>query len=1111
MRSRLYVYGSEVSSVKVKKETARYKPCNVDKQSCGKDILPEGVVIECHFLPAVHPSTSAAEDDNCFRGTSPLDRILSTDPLIQEQQIVTRETNLYDPNSHWDSSNAQYYLFDTYGSSSWNFGNCFLIPSRLPTPSSQFEADASCVISGFPDFHVVLSNGTGWKGSAIPADTISLFRNLESPMFYEFRVLCRKIGRNINHSVGKTMPLLPWNAKQDIQKSSIDMVVLKQILFLLMNNFAGSNYAVFDALFEQIRHFSVSQMQNILDAVPAPYMSAIQQSILTIAIKSNVPRIVQILLERGLDADRVTCRFAHSTFTPLGLACEFGHMDIAIILIKWGVDVNRNYPDNAMKRLLGIGNKYSRRVLPSATCDIFRCLLVAGARIDSSSMLRPEFWKDKSLVDTFVQFSKLPVDKSTSWTVKSAITSAVRYCGLGQAVSAIKKILGDEFYLNSCDPTLVNVCRGLQERAAYEGNKDLIDFLLKAGFIPDRRCLCEAVRGNQHHIVQSFCEAGMNLDCEVYGIGLDFNESHEASYLSYGHQYAGYFPADVDPHLLEDIYIRYHVMTPFAEAIRCNHQDMIHMFQNQGIFNTMVPAGDTFSISEKGKYEAALSAAAESGNLPMVNYMVELLVKAGMIIELSNVIDLAVLGNHMHIVEALMSAGIKPSPYSVTMAILVHNADLTRLFLDTSFSYLPGRALYYAVRWGNITVAKELLLAGVEHRESAQDTYNNSSWHIADLEDRLSPLAESILRRDHNMTRTLMDEGVDLNIAVDKSECSPLTVAIQNEDEPLIHELLARGADPNDSKALLEACASSTDIVGVILDAFRQRYPAGDKHFASLALERAIEDEDETLVDRLAGFANLQNTGSKQEIRKNRSGQLRYVQHYERPPTLFGEAIATRNVNIVRILLARGADVNSTTIISPEDPLLGRLTAILQAISISDLAMVKLLYDHGADIHFIPTLGIRYTSLQLAVKLGHTDIIYFLLDHGVDVNARSCIWGAGTALQLAAGTGYVGIAELLIQHGAKIDAPGSKYQGKTAFESAAENGRVDMLLMLYHKGTDLVSDGGEQVRRAKDFAEKNGQIAAKDLVEELAEAARSRAIVGYRGHKGGAIEDRSSN
>jgi hypothetical protein len=51
------------------------------------------------------------------------------------------------------------------------------------------------------------------------------------------------------------------------------------------------------------------------------------------------------------------------------------------------------------------------------------------------------------------------------------------------------------------------------------------------------------------------------------------------------------------------------------------------------------------------------------------------------------------------------------------------------------------------------------------------------------------------------------------------------------------------------------------------------------------------------------------------------------------------------------------------------------------------------------------------------------------------------------------------------------------------------------LLLLYHNGVDIVFEGSAQVERAIRFAEKNGQLAARDLVRELGESAELAAIM----------------
>ncbi|KAI0607767.1 Ank-2 multi-domain protein [Pyrenophora tritici-repentis] len=305
---------------------------------------------------------------------------------------------------------------------------------------------------------------------------------------------------------------------------------------------------------------------------------------------------------------------------------------------------------------------------------------------------------------------------------------------------------------------------------------------------------------------------------------------------------------------------------------------------------------------------------------------------------------------------------------------------------------------------------------------------------------------------------------------------------------------MAGGADLNNPGALLAAVSQSMEILDIVLTAFRGRYPTGGRGFFDRALRKAIREKNETIIRKLAEHADLNDTewldvkGEVKHRTSERTSDIFTNVEYLCLPTLLREGIATRSVNIVKILLDSGGNPDSTVEMYPNHSLRGRVTAISKAISTGDLAMVKLLHDANANLHFSATLGITHTSLHLAVELGHADIVEYLLDRDVDVNAPPCTFEGGTALQFAAKVGSVGTAELLIQHGAIVNAPGSTYGGQTAFEFAAEFGRMDMLLLLFHKGVDLVSDGGAQIRRACKSAEENGQVAARDLVMQLAEA-----------------------
>ena len=216
----------------------------------------------------------------------------------------------------------------------------------------------------------------------IPINTTLLFEHLNSSLLQVIQPLISSVQNHTMSTSAKTRHVLPWKVSQELQKTSSNVVILKLFIFPLMNNFAGSDYAAFDVIFEHMKRFSISQTEQILDSIPDPYTSALQQSILTIAIKSNIPAIVKILLERGLDSNRVTCRFGGITFTPLELACKFSRLEIVKILIHYGADPNRTASSgilvSSVSALLIYGVRNAK--LPPNTCAILQCLLTAHVK-----------------------------------------------------------------------------------------------------------------------------------------------------------------------------------------------------------------------------------------------------------------------------------------------------------------------------------------------------------------------------------------------------------------------------------------------------------------------------------------------------------------------------------------------------------------------------------------------------------------------------------------------------------------------------------------------------------------------------------------------------------
>jgi ankyrin repeat protein len=1070
----VYFYDERICSAKVKKETARYRICGTNKTSCSADSLPEGVFIRDVVLPV---------DSEQVSSVSPPSTEHSLDHLSPDTFSAVSPYLCASAPSSVTALATSLELED--------------FPSRLPTPNLHFEHGAFELILGYDRLDDTWATTSNVLGNRFPMTTIALFEDVWNPLLDNLADACLSWSRGrtkvldygpVKTCIDRTMALLPWGAQQDLTTRSNNIVLFRQIMFLLMNNFAGSDYAPFEALFQRLNDFSTSQMEAILDAIPSPYSQALQQSILAISIKSGVTAIVKVLLSRGLDIHRVTCRFAGMSYTPLGLACKFRHMAIVQLLVDFGVDVNQRDQHTtytALWHLLGFefNTLYDSPSgqLPPVTCDILRLLLMAGARVSWNELENIHFWTNLPLLEVYMRYGKCTLFQY-GYQIHRPLRHATHVLEPAKATRAIRVMLGESFKAGgSADPAIDKRCVEVLEGASLQGNLSLIEFFLERGFEPTVRSLSQAVRGNSMLVVQRFLAAGLDLD-----IVLTPSQGQSES----ERPYAGTLPPDVDVLLHEEIIIRYSTTTPFAEAVRWRRFGMIQLFLDNNIYAT---------ITESSRFSAALIAAAEAGNLHITRLLLdcakthpELLIPA-----LSVAVSLATLGSHIEIVEVLMAAGIQPVPASITSAIVVRNADLVRLYLDTGIPVdIPG-LVWFAVRWGNLPILNDLIAAGAP--------INEMGWRLEFMETNVlmkdvvrSPLSEAIKKGDAGVIQLLLDAGANVSMEIrsdlsGQKGLSPLAVAVQCGHEDLTAKLLNCGANPYDPAALLAASLHSTRLTQRLLDAFNTRYPEGKKYFASKALRRAIRDDNDHLVHILAAFTDPNDIEQRREepdevaVSKGRS--LTYL------PSPLGEAIISRNKNIIDSILRLSGDPNCIVATYAPIPHKGRWTALLQAVGTGDLEIVKLIREAGANVNCKTTRGMTRSPLQLAVELGHCDIVKYLLEEGADVNEAPCIWEGGTAFQLAAIKGYVGVAELLLQHGADLNAPRCKFQGRTAFEGAAEHGRMDMLLLLYHKGVDIVTDGGEQVQRAIEFAERNGQLAAKSLVEQLMNSVRSDAVL----------------
>lgn len=207
----------------------------------------------------------------------------------------------------------------------------------------------------------------------------------------------------------------------------------------------------------------------------------------------------------------------------------------------------------------------------------------------------------------------------------------------------------------------------------------------------------------------------------------------------------------------------------------------------------------------------------------------------------------------------------------------------------------------------------------------------------------------------------------------------------------------------------------------------------------------------------------------KQEVTNGRLGFLKILlsivgYDYSACGDLLHDAVTSGFTEIVQMLLDCKVNVDSRVN--------GR-TALLAAVEHGNLNIVKVILKNGADVNMNPSGTYGPTALQAAAGGGHLDMVKILLIHGANINAAAPeLFKGRTALQVAVEGGqheivalllgkgayvnplgvqhgeHLNIGQLLLDNQANMDAPPSNLDCRTALYAAVENGDLNMVSLL---------------------------------------------------------------
>ncbi|KAH7123683.1 ankyrin repeat-containing domain protein [Dendryphion nanum] len=817
---------------------------------------------------------------------------------------------------------------------------------------------------------------------------------------------------------------------QNFFNTSLDAYVsplYRRLLFSVSNNFVGLGVESYTSVIAYLRKNTSASLFRMISSSTSYTAKAIVRNLFRGAIEAGDATVVRILLQNKsakIDPNLEVCYMGSYKVTPIERASALRNFDVIRILLDHGVDVNKSFSESMHPRgalehaILEGGMKWdlAQKVYCKLDLHIAEVLLEAG------SLASTTIWswlinkgEEKILVQGMKKLKRIDIRE---WLETKIFEKMLWKFSIEICEEVLEKLTQYSVDLNTGGHPYTTKEK-LIDLAAKRGSLALVNYFLNHGANPTKSTLAYAISSGNLDLVRSLLKI-----CAVDDIGLNG-------------------------------------ISPLAAAIYTGMPDMMALLE---LYNPWD------HLSKKDHLVSAVNAAAEVGDIPSL----ERLIKPGDTITpeiLGKALARLVAKGHHRMAQILISAGAsleetfagynRKTP--LLYALEQHDEQLVTILLNEGASPHISHyksAIQLAVDWGNSSIVARLIAEGVNVNACGDKRHSECALTLA------------ILKRDNELVSTLLAAGADPNYAgSDVSLMTPLAFAAKNGDTAHVLLLLKHGADPENSRAFQYAYRLESDDILVLLRRYHQRnYPIPRPGFGSHVLIDAMRQCDRDYIamllgDRMDPFSLVWSIEERKGI------------------NALGAAITTCHPNkyeVVELLLNAKCDLNGIV----ENGHHSRIPALVAAMSTNDTSLVKLLIARGADIN-LPAIGrIKRTPIQRAAELGLYKMVEFLIHLGADINAPPAPRDGGTALQMAATCGSLSTVKLLLDHNADVDAPGSRGNGYSALEAAAKNGRLDTVKMLLNaREAQSKKHDKPEFERAKHYAREEHHVEVVDLLE----------------------------